>query len=151
MFFICLKQQHGTYVSWILNWQLWRRNGSQQVWLTHYNSCCDFFRFHNCEFLRWTIKNNSRVCLETHAVLSEGGWPYKFKGAPFAIFFRITWILKITSFCYIRLNIKTLKLFPVVCRNEWQGSCHGQGMKLGQRFQVFFAYKNHKKVVSASW
>lgn len=90
--------------------------------------------------LRWTIKNNSSVCLETHAVLSEAGWPYKFKGAitPFAIFFRITWILKITSFFYIRLNIKTLKLFPVVCCNEWQRSCHGHRMKLGQRFQVFF-------------
>lgn len=114
MFFICLKQQHRTYVSW--NWQSWRRSGSQQVRLTHYNSCCDFFQFHHCEFLRWTIKNNSSVCLETHAVLSEAGWPYKFKGAitPFAIFFRITWILKITSFFYIRLNIKTLKLFPVV-------------------------------------
>ena len=114
--------------------------GSQQVRLTHYNSCCDFFQFHHCEFLRWTIKNNSSVCLETHAVLSEAGWPYKFKGAitPFAIFFRITWILKITSFFYIRLNIKTLKLFPVVYCNEWQGSCHGHGMKLGQRFQVFF-------------
>ena len=150
MFFICLKQQHRTYVSW--NWQSWRRSGSQQVRLTHYNSCCDFFQFHHCEFLRWTIKNNSRVCLETHAVLSEAGWPYKFKGAitPFAIFLRITWILKITSFCHIRLNIKTLKLFPVVYCNEWQGSCHGHGMKLGQRFQVFFfAYKNHKKVVSA--
>lgn len=99
-----------------------------------------FFQFHHCEFLRWTIKNNSRVCLETHAVLSEAGWPYKFKGAitPFAIFFRITWILKITSFCHIRLNIKTLKLFPVVYCNEWQRSCHGHGMKLGQRFQVFF-------------
>ena len=152
MFFICLKQQHRTYVSW--NWQSWRRSGSQQVRLTHYNSCCDFFQFHHCEFLRWTIKNNSRVCLETHAVLSEAGWPYKFKGAitPFAIFFRITWILKITSFFYIRLNIKTLKLFPVVYCNEWQRSCHGHRRKLGQRFQVFFfAYKNHKKVVSASW
>ena len=53
---------------------------------------------------------------------------------------------------YIRLNIKTLKLFPVVYCNEWQRSCHGHRRKLGQRFQVFFfAYKNHKKVVSASW
>ena len=111
------------------------------------NSCCDFFQFHHCEFLRWTIKNNSRVCLETHAVLSEAGWPYKFKGAitPFAIFFRITWILKITSFCHIRLNIKTLKLFPVVYCNERQGSCHGHGMKLGQRFQVFFCLQKSQK------
>ena len=62
-----------------------------------------------------------------------------------AIFFRITWILKITSFCHIRLNIKTLKLFPVVCCNEWQGSCHGHGMKLGQRFQVFFCLQKSQK------
>ena len=59
--------------------------------------------------------------------------------------FRITWILKITSFCHIRLNIKTLKLFPVVYCNEWQGSCHGHGMKLGQRFQVFFCLKKSQK------
>ena len=46
---------------------------------------------------------------------------------------------------YIRLNIKTLKLFPVVYCNEWQGSCHGHGMKLGQRFQVFFCLQKSQK------
>lgn len=49
-------------------------------------------------------------------------------------------------------DLMALKLLiPVVFCNEWWGSCHGHGMKLSQRYQVFFfAYKNHKKVVSAS-
>ena len=44
---------------------------------------------------------------------------------------------------FLRLNIKTLKLFPVVCCNEWQRLCHWHRMKLGQVF--FFCLQKYIK------
>ena len=152
MFFICLKQQHRTYVSW--NWQSWRRRG---VTAGSSNSLQQLLRFFSVPPL-WVFAMNNQEQFERlfgNTCCSQWSWlALQIQRGYHAICYLFSHHLnsKNNFVFYIRLNIKTLKLFPVVYCNEWQRSCHGHRRKLGQRFQVFFfAYKNHKKVVSASW
>ena len=152
MFFICLKQQHRTYVSW--NWQSWRRRG---VTAGSSNSLQQLLRFFSVPPL-WVFAMNNQeqfARLFGNTCCSQWSWlALQIQRGYHAIYYLFSHHLNSkNNFVFlIWLNIKTLKLFPVVCCNEWQRSCHGHRRKLGQRFQVFFfAYKNPKKVVSASW
>ena len=148
MFFICLKQQHRTYVSW--NWQSWRRRG---VTAGSSNSLQQLLRFFSVP--PFAMNNQEQFeRLFGNTCCSQWSW--------LALQIQRDY----HAICYLfshHLNSKNnfVFLYDLILRH-WtcflssvatNGNDHAMDTEgnLANVFKFFFAYKNHKKVVSASW